>query len=97
RSAGLVPYTTLFRSVDVLVSEVESTLEERIDVEAAAPPAYRAPSDGSAIDRRPQPAVRLGLNRVRGLPAAAAERIVAARGARSRSEEHTSEVQSREN
>jgi len=71
------------RGVDVLVSEVESTLEERIDIEAAAPPAYRAPSDGSAIDRRPQPAVRLGLNRVRGLPAAAAERIVAARGTRS--------------
>src|SRR5690606_32411422 len=65
------------RGVDVLVSEVQSTLEERIEGQA-----YRPPADGSAIDRRPQPAVRLGLNRVRGLPTAAAERIVAAREAR---------------
>ncbi len=63
------------RGVDVLVSEVESTLEERM-------PAYRAAADGSAIDRREQPAVRLGLDRVRGLPRAAAERVVAARRAR---------------
>ncbi len=88
------------RGADVLASEVESTLEERFDADAArfetaaavglaadgtgAMPAYRAPADGSAIDRRPQPAVRLGLNRVRGLPAAAAEAIVAAREARRR-------------
>ncbi len=70
------------RGVDVLVSEVDSTLEERIDADATASPVYRAPADGSAIDRRAQPAVRLGLNRVRGLPAAAAERIVAARRTR---------------
>ncbi|MCO5100432.1 MAG: error-prone DNA polymerase [Burkholderiaceae bacterium] len=89
------------RGVDVLVSAIESTLEERGCDDAAhragdaanadasfeeggfgAPAAYRAPADGSAIDHRPQPAVRLGLNRVRGLAAAAAERIVAARDAR---------------
>ncbi len=67
------------RGVDVLLSEVESTLEERVDDETGAPTLWRAPSDGSAIDRRPQPAVRLGLNRVRGLPAATAGRIVEAR------------------
>ncbi|MDT3677316.1 MAG: error-prone DNA polymerase [Burkholderiaceae bacterium] len=91
------------RGVDVLASEVDSTLEERFDDEAEFDDepdavsceqpspiarhgqiAYRAPSDGSAIDRRPQPAVRLGLNRVRGLPQAAAESIVAAREARRR-------------
>ncbi len=66
------------RSVDVLVSEIESTLEERVDADGV-PQTYRAPADGSVIDRRPQPAVRLGLNRIRGLPQAAAERIVAAR------------------
>ncbi len=79
------------RGVDVLVSECHSTLEARDEPDAAGfeadagrggVPAYRAPSDGSAIDRRAQPAVRLGLNRVRGLPQSAAERIVAARAAR---------------
>ncbi len=54
------------RGVDVLLSEVESTLEERT----------------ADDDLRLQPAVRLGLNRVRGLPIVAAERIVAARSMR---------------
>ena len=61
------------RGVDVLVSEWESTLEETAD----DPPAVR---DG--VDWRAQPAVRLGLSRVRGLSEAAGERLVAARAER---------------
>ncbi|MBC6958743.1 MAG: error-prone DNA polymerase [Lautropia sp.] len=47
-------------------------------------PAYVAPADGSAIDWRAQPAVRLGLNRVRGLSQAGAQRLLEARAARRR-------------
>ncbi|MEB2353226.1 MAG: error-prone DNA polymerase [Burkholderiaceae bacterium] len=68
------------RGVDVLVSDRDSTLEEA-PVHA---PAYVAPADGSAIDWRPQPAVRLGLNRVRGLSQAGAQRLLDARAARRR-------------
>jgi len=60
------------RPACVLASHWESRLEEVTD----APPAVR---DG--IDWRPQPAVRLGLNRVHGLSEAGARRIVAVRGA----------------
>ena len=56
--------------VDVLVSDWESTLEER----TAAPASV---SDG--VDYRPQPAVRLGLDRIHGLAAAAGRRILASR------------------
>jgi error-prone DNA polymerase len=66
------------RGVDVLVSAWESTLEESVD---RAPGALRF-ADGA--DRGPQPAVRLGLNRVRGLSEAAARRLLAARAARLR-------------
>ena len=56
--------------VDVLVSDWESTLEERTAVPASV-------SDG--VDYRPQPAVRLGLDRVHGLAEAAGRRILASR------------------
>jgi error-prone DNA polymerase len=56
--------------VDVLVSDWESTLEERTQVAASV-------SEG--VDYRPQPAVRLGLDRVRGLSEAAGRRILASR------------------
>ncbi len=45
---------------------------------------YVAPADGSAIDWRPQPAVRLGLARVRGLSESGIERLLDARRARRR-------------
>ena len=61
------------RGVDVLASDWESTLEE------ACAPAATAPPDAGP---RPQPAVRLGLDRVRGLSRAGALRLVAARAAR---------------
>ncbi|MFO1195866.1 MAG: error-prone DNA polymerase, partial [Burkholderiaceae bacterium] len=64
------------RGVDVLVSGWDSALEE-----SAPRPVLDA---SGAIDRRPQPAVRLGFNRVKGLAEAAARGIVAAREARLR-------------
>ncbi|MCO5105674.1 MAG: error-prone DNA polymerase [Burkholderiaceae bacterium] len=85
------------RGVDVLASDWDCTLEEAPQAGAeAAPaegapgdapgraPAYVAAADGSAIDWRPQPAVRLGLNRVRGLSQAGAQRLLDARDARRR-------------
>ncbi len=59
------------RGVDVLVSQWECTLEEQPDLAFA-------PAD-DAIDRRAQPAVRLGLNRIRGLSEAGARALLAAR------------------
>lgn len=61
------------RAVDVLISQYECTLEEFI-----ATPHL----DDHAIDHRPQPAVRLGLNQIRGLQAEAAQRLVAVRETR---------------
>ncbi len=57
--------------VDVLVSELESTLEEQ--------PLPAGDPGGDVPLQRPQPAVRLGLDRVRGLAPEAAERLVQAR------------------
>lgn len=65
------------RGVDVLVSDWESTLEEPEDQFPFEP----APD---AIDRRPQPAVRLGLNRIKGFSETDARRLIAARTARLR-------------
>ena len=62
------------RAVDVLVSEVDCTLEE--------PPDQPAFDARAAHDWRGQPAVRLGLNRVRGLSSQGARRLVQARQAR---------------
>ena len=61
------------RGVCVLASDRRSRLEERTD----APPQVRV-----GVDWRPQPAVRLGLNRVSGLGEDAARRIVEARARR---------------
>ena len=76
------------RGVDVLASDWNSTLEEpsQADAPADAPAAaaWVAPADGSAIDWRAQPAVRLGLSRVRGLSQAGAQRLLDARAARRR-------------
>ncbi|MGE0311255.1 MAG: error-prone DNA polymerase [Lautropia sp.] len=58
------------RAVDVTISDWACTLEEVVDT----PPCV---ADG--VDYRPQPAVRLGLNRVAGLSEAVGQRIVAAR------------------
>jgi error-prone DNA polymerase len=60
------------RPVDVLLSDTECTLEE-----ADNPMGEILPSN--QIDYRPQPAVRLGLNQIRGLSAAACQRLVALR------------------
>ena len=67
------------RGVDALTSEWDCTLEE-----TGVLPPWVAPADGSAIDRRAQPAVRLGLNRVRGFSEAGALRLLEARAARRR-------------
>ena len=69
------------RGVDALLSDIESTLEE----DPATASHERAASHVDArtrIDHRPQPAVRLGLNRVQGLSRAAAIRLVEARAVR---------------
>src|SRR5690606_25159140 len=63
------------RGVDVLVSEAGSSLEERDGGMAAG---ISVPLD-NGIDRRAQPAVRLGLERVRGLSAGGIERLLEAR------------------
>ena len=62
------------RAVDVLRSQWCSTLEERTDE------GFREVPD--RIDRRPQPAVRLGLNRVRGLAEKVAQRLLEVRARR---------------
>jgi error-prone DNA polymerase len=85
------------RGADVLASDWDCTLEEALQAGAEAPPAQTAPgdapgrapayvaaADGSAIDWRAQPAVRLGLNRVRGLSQASAQRLLDARAVRRR-------------
>ena len=64
------------RGVDVLASALESTLEEAPGTQAFDP--------SQTIDPRAQPAVRLGLNCVRGLAMGAAADIVQARDARLR-------------
>jgi error-prone DNA polymerase len=68
------------RGADVLASEWDCTLEET----GTAVSPWVAPTDGSAIDRRAQPAVRLGLNRVRGFSEAGALRLLEARATRRR-------------
>jgi len=62
--------------VDVLCSEIGCSLE--------TPPARPLLDghDADSLDARQQPAVRLGLTRVRGLSLAAAQRLVAARARR---------------
>jgi error-prone DNA polymerase len=60
------------RAVDVLQSSIACTLEEFV----AAPNEIML---NDQIDYRPQPAVRLGLNQIRGLSSAACEKLVAAR------------------
>ncbi len=59
------------RPVDVLLSGAQATLEE--------PPGQPPPEPGAEHDFRAQPAVRLGLNQVRGLSAEGIERLVRAR------------------
>ncbi|MCO5119116.1 MAG: error-prone DNA polymerase [Burkholderiaceae bacterium] len=63
------------RGVDVLASEAGCTLEEQDSVGAVGSDVQIR--DG--IDRRPQPAVRLGLAQVRGLSAEGIERLLEAR------------------
>ena len=64
------------RPVDVLISDHECTLEES-PYEAGGPLRFTR-----CIDPRPQPAVRLGLNRVRSLSGAGAQRLLQARARR---------------
>ncbi|MFK7962528.1 MAG: error-prone DNA polymerase [Burkholderiaceae bacterium] len=59
------------RPVDVLISDIECTLEEHPGLAYEPAP--------NAIDHRPQPAVRLGLNRVRSLSTIGAENLIQAR------------------
>jgi error-prone DNA polymerase len=63
------------RAVDVLESSIDCTLEEFV----VAPNEIMV---NDQIDYRPQPAVRLGLNQIRGLSSIACEKLVAAREAR---------------
>jgi error-prone DNA polymerase len=63
------------RAVDVLQSSIDCTLEEFV-------PAPNEIMVNDQIDYRPQPAVRLGLNQIRGLSSIACEKLVAAREAR---------------
>jgi error-prone DNA polymerase len=63
------------RAVDVLISDIECTLEELTE---SAGEILRS----DEIDYRPQPAVRLGLNQIRGLSSSACVRLVQARTAR---------------
>ncbi|HVL58989.1 MAG TPA: error-prone DNA polymerase, partial [Burkholderiaceae bacterium] len=65
------------RPVDVRVSDWDCTLEET----TASPPQIEG-----GIDYRPQPAMRLGLNRVSGLGEAAAKRLIAERTRRQQSD-----------
>jgi len=65
------------RGVDVLASDWECTLEEPPDA-PAFDPAW------GGVDRRPQPAVRLGLSRVRGLAQSSGRQLLAARARRLR-------------
>jgi len=65
------------RGVDVLASQWESTLDE-----IGSPPA--SGGERPREDANRQPAVRLGLDRVRGLSQAGALRLLAARAERSR-------------
>ncbi|MCX7274810.1 MAG: error-prone DNA polymerase [Burkholderiales bacterium] len=69
-------------AVDALLSDIDCSLEE--------PPGQPAFDPRHAHDRRGQPAVRLGLNRVRGLSAQGARRLVESRARRlaSRGPEH---------
>ncbi|MGI9025363.1 MAG: error-prone DNA polymerase [Burkholderiaceae bacterium] len=64
------------RAIDVMVSDWDATLEECEDF--AAFEARRA-RDEDGISPRAQPAVRLGLNSVKGFNDNAAERLIAAR------------------
>ncbi|WP_420991536.1 error-prone DNA polymerase [Cupriavidus sp. 30B13] len=68
------------RPADVTVSGWESTLEA--DVEADVKAEAEADADVDAEDGRAQPAVRLGLNRVKGMGKDVALRIEAARAER---------------
>jgi error-prone DNA polymerase len=65
------------RGVDVFESDWESTLEEADSAGGFEP----CPGD-PAIDTRPQPAVRLGLNQITGLSRTGALRLLAARSDR---------------
>lgn len=62
------------RPADVLVSGYECSLEELPGFDYVAMP--------DQVDRRPQPAVRLGLNRIRGLSEAGAQQLLRARAQR---------------
>src|SRR5690606_41718509 len=80
-----LPYTTLFRS-DVLQDALDDHVEgQRDDCQIVAPGAERGKGDGQPGDTRGDPTRD---QRHRKEPRAAA---------RERSEEHTSELQSREN
>ena len=63
------------RAIDATVSDWDATLEECVD--GAAFEAHRM--RGDEVEPRAQPAVRLGLNSVKGFNDNAAERLIAAR------------------
>jgi error-prone DNA polymerase len=74
------------RPADVLISDWECTLEEIAWTgDPASPRSDTPPIDERAIDRRPQPAVRIGLNQVRGLREDHARQLLAARRTREES------------
>ncbi|MGB7301260.1 MAG: error-prone DNA polymerase [Burkholderiaceae bacterium] len=64
------------RPADVLISQYECTLEET--------PGFDYVAMHDQVDRRPQPAVRLGLNRIRGLSEAGARQLIERRTTRCR-------------
>jgi error-prone DNA polymerase len=63
------------RAVDVLISEIDCTLEELTEPVGVI-------LKSNEIDYRPQPAVRLGFNQIKGLSSGACERLVTARSTR---------------
>ncbi len=65
------------RPIDVTTSEWDAVLEEDVAASEVLPGSIVVPASGTR--RRPQPAVRLGLNSVGGFNVDAALRIVAAR------------------
>ena len=75
------------RPIDATMSDWDATLEEREDFARGGDNRERAPAgfdvqrpqDEAHTDPRPQPAVRLGLNSVKGFNDSAAERLIAAR------------------
>src|SRR5690606_41407220 len=96
RTSTLFPYTTLFRS-NQEIAEYFELLSKLMDIHGAD--SFRAKSYGAAafrIAKLPMPLSTMDLESLKSIPAigaSTAQKIIEI----ARSEEHTSELQSREN